>query len=98
MFLHKYCKFYKLNLQSPIKYYCDNKEVVTKLSNITETNRNYYSSNRKIKDLDAVLEIQKYIQTTVTVTHVRGHQDKKKRKEQLTMAENLNIMADKIIS
>ena len=31
------------------------------------------------------------------VNHVRGHQDKKKRKEQLTMAENLNIMADKII-
>ena len=31
------------------------------------------------------------------VNHVRGHQDEKKRKEQLTMAENLNIMADKII-
>ena len=31
------------------------------------------------------------------VNHVRSHQDKKKRKEQLTMAENLNIMADKII-
>ena len=78
MFLHEYCKFYKMNLQSPIKYYCDNKEVVAKLSNITEINRNYYSSNRKIKDLDVVLEIQKYIPTTVTVTHVRGHQDKNK--------------------
>ena len=30
MFLHEYCKFYKMNFQSPIKYYCDNKEVVTK--------------------------------------------------------------------
>ena len=47
MFLHKYCKFYKMNLQSPIKYYCDNKENVTKLSNITERNRNYNSSNSK---------------------------------------------------
>ena len=27
------------------------------------------------------------------VNHVRGHQDKKKRKEQLTMAGKLNIMA-----
>ena len=67
-----------MDLQSPIKYYCDNKDVVTKLSNITERNRNYYSSNSKIKDLDAVLEIKKYIPTTVTVTHVRGHQDQKK--------------------
>ena len=47
MFLHEYCQFYKMNLQSPIKYYCDNKEVVTKLSNIIERNRNYYSSNSK---------------------------------------------------
>ena len=78
MFLNEYCKFYKMDLQSPIKYYCDNKDVVTKLSNITERNRNYYSSNSKIKDLDAVLEIKKYIPTTVTVTHVRGHQDQKK--------------------
>ena len=75
MFLNEYCKFYKMDLQSPIKYYCDNKDVVTKLSNITERNRNYCLSNSKIKDLDAVLEIKKYIPTTVTVTHVRGHQD-----------------------
>ena len=59
VFLHEYCQFYKMNLQSSIKYYCDNKENVTKLSNITERSRNYYSSNSKIKDLDAVLEILK---------------------------------------
>ena len=59
VFLHEYFQFYKMNLQSSIKYYCDNKENVTKLSNITERSRNYYSSNSKIKDLDAVLEIPK---------------------------------------
>ena len=68
-----------------------------KLSNITEINRNYYSSNSRIKDLDAVLEIQKYTPTTVMVTHVRGHQDKRKRKGQHTMVENLNIMVDRMI-
>ena len=73
MFLHEYYKFYKMTLQSPIKYYCDNKEVGTKLGNIIERNRNCYSSNSKTEDLDAVLEIKKYIPTTVTVTHVRGH-------------------------
>ena len=97
MFVHEYCQFYKMKLQSPIKCYCDKKEVVTKLSNITERSRNYYSSNSKMKDLDVVLEIQKYIPTTVTVTYVRGHQDKKKRKEQNTIVEKQNIMADKII-
>ena len=42
MFFHEYCKFYKMKLKSPIKYYCDNKEVVTKLINITEKDRTYY--------------------------------------------------------
>ena len=97
MFVHEYYQFYKMKLKSPIQYYCDNKVVLTKLSNIPERSRNCYSSNYKIKDLDAVLEIQKYIPTTITVTYVRGHQDKNKRKEQHTMVENLNIMADKII-
>ena len=44
-----------------------------------------------------MLEIQKYIPDNIRVNHIRGHQDKKKRKEQLTMAEEMNIMADKII-
>ena len=44
-----------------------------------------------------MLEIQKYIPDNIRVNHIRGHQDKKKRKEQLTMAEKLNIMADTII-
>ena len=94
---YQYCNFYRIILQSPIEYFCDNKEVIQKLLDITESSRHYYSSNSKIKDLDAVLEIQKYIPANIKVHHVRGHQDKKKRKEQLTMAEKLNIMADKII-
>ena len=71
--------------------------MVKKLLDITESNRHYYSSNRKIKDLDAVLEIQKYIPDNIKVNYVRGHQDKKKRKEQLTIEEQLNIFADRII-
>ena len=86
LFFREYCKFYRLQLQLLVEYFCDNKEVVQKLSDITDYNRNYYSSNSKIKDLDVVLEIQKYIPKNVKVNHVRGHQDKKKRKEQLTIA------------
>ena len=42
-----------------------------------------------------MLEIQMYIPNNIKFNYIRGHQDKKKRKEQLTMAEKLNIMADK---
>ena len=87
LFLQEYCNFYRITLQSPIEYFCDNKEVVKKLLDITESNRHYYSSNSKIKDTDAVLEIQKYIPDNIKVHNVRGHQDKKKRKEQLTMVK-----------
>ena len=38
---------------------------------ITEKDQKYYSSISKIKDLDAVLEIQACIPTTVTVTRVK---------------------------
>ena len=71
--LHEYCKFYKATFESPIQYYCDNKEVVKKLHNIIEKNRAFYSSNLKMEDLDAVLEIQRYIPITTTVSHVKGH-------------------------
>ena len=44
-----------------------------------------------------MLEIQKYIPANIKVHHVRGQQDKKKRREQPAMAEKINIMTDKII-
>ena len=97
MLLDEYCNFCRIELKSPIQYYCDNNEVITKLRNITKNDRNYYSSSSKIKDLDTVLEIFTCIPTTFTVTHVKGHQDRKKRKDKRIMEENLNIKADKII-
>ena len=84
-----------MELKSLIQYYYDNNEVVTKLRKITEKDRNYYSSSSKIKDLDAILEIQTCIPIIVTVTYVKGHQDGKN--DQRTMAENLNIKVDGII-
>ena len=44
-----------------------------------------------------MLEIQRYILTTITVSHVKGHQYRLKRQEQRTMTETLNIKAGKII-
>ena len=83
-------------MQSEILYYCDNKEVIHKLQNINE-DRTYYSEDYKAKDSDAILKIQRYFPCNFRMKHVKGHQDKRVRKEKLTMAERLNIKADKLI-
>ena len=37
--LERYCNFYRIELKSPIQYYCDNNEFVTKMRNITDCDR-----------------------------------------------------------
>ena len=44
LFLRKYSRFYKIEMQSEILYYCDNKEVIHKLQNIAQ-DRSYYSQD-----------------------------------------------------
>ena len=83
-------------MQSEIIYYCDNKEVINTLQNISE-DRAYYSEDYKAKDFDAILKIQRYFPCKFKMKHVRGHQDKRVRKENLTIAEKLNIKADRSI-
>jgi len=83
-------------MQSEIIYYCDNKEVINTLQNISE-DRVYYLENYKAKDSDAILKIQRYFPCKFKIKHVRRHQDKRVRKENLTIAEKLNIKADRSI-
>ena len=83
-------------MQSEILHYCDNKGVINKLQNISE-DRSYYSEDYKAKDSDAILKIQRYLPCKFSMKHVKGHNDKRVRKEQLTMAEKLNIEADQLI-
>ena len=83
-------------MQSEILYHCDNKEVINKLQNICE-GRSYYAEDYKAKDSDAILKIQRHFPCNFSMKHVKGHQDKRVRKEKLTMAEKLNIKADKLI-
>ena len=55
------------------------KEVVLKINQIS-TNVEVYSTNNKMKDLDAVLKIQIYMTTLFQVQHVRSCQDQRKIK------------------
>ena len=97
IFLDEYYTFYRITLRSLIQYYCDKKEVIKKLRKITEYDQFYYLTNSKIKDLDAVLELQKCIPKKLIVNHVSGNQDRKKRNNQCTMVETLIIQTNMII-
>ena len=76
MFLKQYSEYFKSQINSLFQYYCDNKEVVTKARNITK-NKQYYNSNHKIKDINEVLKIQKYIQDKLEEYYVKGRLDNK---------------------
>ena len=67
-------------MQSEIIYYCDNKEVINKLQNISK-DRSYHSEDYKAKDSDTILKIQRYFPCNFKMKHVRGHQDKRFRKD-----------------
>ena len=41
MIINEYYNFYRMELKLSIQYYCDSNEVITKLRNITQKNRNY---------------------------------------------------------
>ena len=83
-------------MQSEILYYCDNKEVIHKLQNISE-DRSYYSEDYKAKYSDAILKIQRYFTCNFSMKHVKGNDDKRVRKEKLIMTEKVNIKADQLI-
>ena len=57
----------------------------------------YYSEVHKARDLNAILQLQKYIPCNITVYHVHGYQEQRKKKDQLTLAEKFNIKVDEII-
>ena len=63
---------------------------MTKVKNITKI-KQHYNSNHKIKDINAVLKIQKYIPDKLETYHIKKYHDNRKRKDQLTIAEKLNI-------
>ena len=62
---------------------------VTQSTQYTNTRQQHFDVIR------AILEKRKQLSSTICYVHVRGHQDSKKKFEELTRLEQLNVMCDK---
>ena len=86
LFITHYCKFHNLKTP-PIKYYCDNEALIKKLQCINPI-------LHKASDGDILQYIYENKPTTMTPSHVYGHQDRVKHA--LILPEYLNTLADSI--
>ena len=93
LFLQEYCSCFLIELTSPIELYCDNEEVITKLT----AGINYFDEKHKTTDLDAVMKLEEFLTRSLKVFHVKGHQDSNKT-HTLTIPEQLNVKVNKLIS
>ena len=85
-----------LPLSSQVKYFCENLEVVNKMKR-SILDKQYYDEYIKTADHDTAHLLKKYLHRHFTINHVRSHQDKRKKKCNLTTAEKLNIAADELV-
>ena len=85
-----------LSLSSPVKYFCDNLEVVNKMKRLI-TDEKYYDEYIQTADHEAVHLRKKYLPSQLSINYVRSHQDKRKKKCNLTTVERLNIAADELV-
>ena len=96
LFLHEYCRYFMLPLSSQVKYFCDNLEVVNKMKQLI-LDKQYYDKYIKTTDHDAVHLLKKYLPRHFIINHVRSHQDKRKKKCNLTTAERINIAVYELV-
>ena len=75
---------------SKVAYYCDNLEVVYKINTLANSSDSF-NEQYKTTDHDIVLQLMEHLPTNITAFHVKGHQDKRKKWEHLTIPELLNI-------
>ena len=71
---------------STVAYYCDNLEVVHKI-NALANNPNSFNEQYEMTDHDAVLQLKLCLPPNIAVFHVKGHQDKRKKWDHLTIPE-----------
>ena len=94
-FLKKQCTQFLIEFNYPVKYYCNNLQIVNKIK-IMLVNPNAFDKKYHIADYDVMLQIKKNIFQKMKVHYVFGHQDKSKDKC-LTLQAKLNIRVDKLI-
>ena len=96
LFIQEYSKYYMIPFLSKVTYYYDNLEVVHKINTLAN-NPNSFNKQYKTTDHDAVLQLKECSPPNITVSHVKGHQDKRMKWEHLTISECLNIQVDELI-
>ena len=96
LFIQEYSKYYMIPFLSKVTYYYDNLEVVHKINTLAN-NPNSFNKQYKTTDHDAVLQLKECSPPNITVSHVKGHQDKRMKWEHLTISVCLNIQVDELI-
>ena len=96
LFIQEYSKCHMIPFLSKVAYYYDNLEVVHKINTLAN-NPNSFNEKYKTTDHNAVLQLKDCLPTNITAFHIKGHQDKRKKWEYLTIPERLNIQADELI-
>ena len=94
-FLECYCDYFSLPLHNIIHVSCDNKSYVTKLKEFIS---HPYSKLfiHKIKESEAYLTILFFLPVNFAINYIKGYQDEIKPSQDLIIAEQLNVDADKI--
>ena len=95
VFLFEYSNYFSLPLNNKCTIYCDNKEIVNKVQQLTKT-KNEFQPYKKISEHEAIIAIQHYLPKRIHVIHIYSHQDAIKEKTNLTFPEKLNDLADNI--
>ena len=72
LFLSEYAKYFRLPLNNKITIYCNNKEIVKKVKQLTKTN-NTFKPYYKMSEHEAISAIQKYLPSNTQIIHLYSH-------------------------
>ena len=86
-----------LRNESKLDYFCDNLEIFNKL-NIIQEDPNTHLSRVNTTDHDAISIFPELDTPKMKLIYAKSHQDERKQKNDLTLAETFNITADGLIS
>eukprot|EP00957_Ditylum_brightwellii_P120341 9182722-Ditylum_brightwellii.AAC.1 len=79
--------------------YLDNKGVITRIKK-QQTYSNVYSFNKLAPDWDVIAQISNILDAgnfLPTIQHIKGHQDKHKKHDDLSLPAKLNVNADLLV-
>lgn len=101
-FLQEYGRFRQIEWNTArIRYYCDNKGVIQKIHNYRSCKKfktSYYSDPEydSLSETAVIIKDMEYQGAELQCCHIKSHQDKNRKIEDLSRKEFLNTMADQL--